>query len=120
MASVLNYSSLSGALCGDVNMKIFLIVATLVQFTLLSFSKYYCSIANEVLRKAVETKESNFLSFLDKYDYYNDLDNYLGLASATVWVMVVLVIKLKNVSSTDMAHMAVCLPLFFHVVLMSM
>lgn len=120
MASVLNYSSLSGALCGDVNMKIFLIVATLAQFTLLSFSKYYCSIANEVLRKAVETKESNFLSFLDKYDYYNDLDNYLGLASATVWVMVVLVIKLKNVSSTDMAHVAVCLPLFFHMVLMSM
>lgn len=24
-----------------------------------------------------------------------------------------LVIKLKNVSSTDMAHVAVCLPLFF-------
>ncbi len=95
MASVLNYSSLSGALCGDVNMKIFLIVATLVQFTLLSFSKYYCSIANEVLRKAVETKESNFLSFLDKYDYYNDLDNYLGLALRNPLMILIKIINLR-------------------------
>ncbi|HCE3663582.1 TPA: hypothetical protein NG674_004642 [Vibrio parahaemolyticus] len=96
-------------------MKIFLIVATLVQLTLLSFSKYYRSIANDVLRNAVETKEADLLSSLDKFDYYSDLDNDLFLAA----VMVLVVTKLKSISSTDMANLAICLPLFFNMILMS-
>ncbi|AVF95452.1 hypothetical protein AL552_17740 [Vibrio diabolicus] len=100
-------------------MKIFLIVATLVQLTLLSFSKYYRSIANDVLRNAVETKEVDLLSSLDKFDYYSDLDNDLFLAAVTVWVMVLVVTKLKSISSTDMANLAICLPLFFNMILMS-
>ncbi|HHX8286401.1 TPA: hypothetical protein ACVOYT_004576 [Vibrio diabolicus] len=100
-------------------MKIFLIVATLVQLTLLSFSKYYRSIANDVLRNAVETKGVDLLSSLDKFDYYSDLDNDLFLAAVTVWVMVLVVTKLKSISSTDMANLAICLPLFFNMILMS-
>ncbi|ELA9340191.1 hypothetical protein [Vibrio parahaemolyticus] len=100
-------------------MKIFLIVATLVQLTLLSFSKYYRPIANDVLRNAVETKEADLLSSLDKFDYYSDLDNDLFLAAVTVWVMVLVVTKLKSISSTDMANLAICLPLFFNMILMS-
>ncbi|EJA3105403.1 hypothetical protein MWT34_004625 [Vibrio vulnificus] len=100
-------------------MKIFLIVATLVQLTLLSFSKYYRSIANDVLRNAVETKEADLLSSLDQFDYYSDLDNDLFLVAVTVWVMVLVVTKLKSISSTDMANLAICLPLFFHMILMS-
>ncbi|MEA5239083.1 hypothetical protein VB602_22785 [Vibrio parahaemolyticus] len=100
-------------------MKIFLIVATLVQLTLLSFSKYYRSIANDALRNAVETKKADLLSSLDKFDYYSDLDNDLFLAAVTVWVMVLVVTKLKSISSTDMANLAICLPLFFNMILMS-
>jgi len=100
-------------------MKIYLLVATLLQLTLLSFSKYYDSIANGVLKSAVEIQGFNLLSSLDKFQYYSDLDDYLGYVSATIWVMVVVVTKLKNVSSSNMANLAICLPLLFHMVLMA-
>ncbi|WP_226977474.1 hypothetical protein [Vibrio diabolicus] len=67
----------------------------------------------------METKEVDLLSSLDKFDYYSDLDNDLFLAAVTVWVMVLVVTKLKSISSTDMANLAICLPLFFNMILMS-
>ncbi|MGL1297363.1 hypothetical protein ACSTKD_01450 [Vibrio parahaemolyticus] len=63
----------------------------------------------------METKEADLLSSLDKFDYYSDLDNDLFLAA----VMVLVVTKLKSISSTDMANLAICLPLFFNMILMS-
>ncbi|MCR9608058.1 hypothetical protein NB499_06935 [Vibrio alginolyticus] len=65
----------------------------------------------------METKEADLLSSLDKFYYYSDLDNDLFLAAVTVWVLVVT--KLKSISSTDIANLAICLPLFFNMILMS-
>ncbi|MDA9556084.1 hypothetical protein N9R79_01090 [Vibrio sp.] len=62
---------------------------------------------------------SNLLSSLDKFQYYGDLGDYLGYVSAIIWVGVVIATKLKNVSSTNMASLAICLPLIFPMVLMS-
>lgn len=95
-----------------------LLVVTLLQVTLLSLSQYYASIANERLNRAAETPSSQSLPLLDEFMHYRNLDDYFGYVAATIWVMVLVVIKWKKVPSSNRVDLAVYFPLLLHTVFM--
>ncbi len=101
----------------SISMKIFLTLALIAQMILLSWAKYFSSLADAVLKTAVAEPKVDVLEMLDQFQHYTDLDNYLGYLSAAIWVVVAIIVYKKELSKTSFAHLIVYLPILFNFVL---
>lgn len=99
------------------SMKIFSIIALIVQLILIGGSKYYGYVADTIMEMFLTTPASEIVTVLSTFRHYDNLDSYLGYSAGAIWVMVYIVVNVKKVANTKPAQLAVLLPIVVSLIL---
>ena len=98
-------------------MNVFLISALLLQVLLLSLSRYFDDASYDTLKNASVSPVSSFIQDIDKYKYYGDVGDCLGYLSASIWLLVMVILNVKKVTESKMTTLVIYFPLLISVFL---